>query len=200
MSCKDDSGVKKNEDTPIKSEPQSDDCFIDKETVQKLLEKPESRDQKSSVQTQNIEGVFMESNKSCYDEYIKKLQSMNSANSSINLEYHKSEIKNVSISIIATLTIFAYITIATFFLVGVCIFVGRKDEAIISGAFGAVIDIILSSLISLFNKTLKSKKSYFDVENDISKFNKVLSLVFEISDATKKNETIDKIINKYFMI
>lgn len=129
------------------------------------------------------------------NEYSKKLLANNSP---IILEYHKSEIENVN-SIIKTIVGFVkIISIATLVLVTLFVLLDKDAGAIIAAILGGVIDVILGSLVGLFNSTLKSKKSYFDSENDSAKFDKMLLLVQTVNDQEKRDTVIVDIIHKYF--
>ncbi len=130
-----------------------------------------------------------------FDEYAKKLRALSSP---IILEYHKSEIENVNNIIKSILTIIKCISILTILFVAVFAYLDKDVGAIISGVTGGVIDIALSVLISLFNSTLKSKKSYFDSERDTMKLDKMLLIVHTISNQETKDSVIEAIVRKHF--
>ena len=132
-----------------------------------------------------------------FDEYGKKLLA---SSSPIMWEYHKSEIDNVNKIIQDILTTTRWVSFATILIATVCIFFDKNSGAIISGVIGGVIDAIFGILTGVFNSTLKSKKSYFDSENDSTKFNQMLLLVQTIADQNKKDSVIVDILHGFFDI
>lgn len=131
------------------------------------------------------------------EEHVMKLLATSSP---IIFEYHKSEIENVNSIITYTLSLVKWVSILTIVFVALFAFLEKDTGAILSLITGGIIDVILGVLMQLFNTTLKSKKSYFDVENDSSKFNIMLLLVQKISDQGKKDSVIEDILRKYFDI
>lgn len=128
-------------------------------------------------------------------EYITKLLATSSP---IIFEYHKSEIENVNSIITFILSLIKWVSLTTIVLVALFVLLEKDTGAIISLITGGIIDSILGVLTQLFNSTLKSKKSYFDAENDSSKFNKMLLLIQAIFDQNKKDSVIVDILRKYF--
>ena len=131
------------------------------------------------------------------NEYAKRLLATSSP---ITLDYHKSEIENVNKIINSILSLAKWVSLATVGIVAIFVFYDKDTGAIISGVTGVIIDGILGILTGMFNSTLKSKKSYFDSESDLSKFNKMLLLVQTISDKSQKDSVIVDILHKHFNI
>lgn len=137
------------------------------------------------------------SDKQWLDEYV--MQSFMEY-SPASRDYHKSEIKNVNFIIIFILVLLGVFSLITIIAVAVFVYLEKDTGAIISLVTGGVIDTILGFLAQMFNSTLKSKKSYFDAENDLSKFNKMLLLIQVISDNDNKDNIIMDILRSHFNI
>ena len=130
-------------------------------------------------------------------EYVTKLFATSSP---IIFDYHKSEIENVNSTIGFILSLIRWVSFSTMFLVALFVILNKDTGAIISLVTGSIIDSFLGILTHLFNSTLKSKKSYFDAENDSSKFNKMLLLIQTVSDDGKRDSVIVDILRKYFNV
>lgn len=161
----------------------------------KLLEDPLDCDKSSSVLEEKINNTAKYVPCRSLEKYSQRITEMNSQT---NKKSHEDEISNVKSIVIFALSIICFVTLTTFVLVSICIFQQNNSGAIITSVFGGVIDSILSVLTAFFHSTLKSKKAYFDAENDTLKLNKVLMLVDYVSEERKKDEVIANIIDKYF--
>ena len=128
-------------------------------------------------------------------DYNKKLLGLSSPHA---LQYHESEVRNATRVLNFLLWIFAGTTLSTIVLVAICIFKGINGGAIISGTLGAVIDMIVGWMVKVYSMTLKSKKSYFDAENEREKMNKMLFVLQTISCQDTKDQVIADVLRKYF--
>ena len=128
-------------------------------------------------------------------DYNKKLLGLSSPHA---LQYHESEVRNATRVLNFLLWIFAGTTLSTIILVAICIFKGINGGAIISGTLGAVIDMIVGWMVKVYSMTLKSKKSYFDAENEREKMNKMLFVLQTISCQDTKDQVIADVLRKYF--
>lgn len=189
----------------IDTEP-NDSCNINKKLIsitdEILSEELKADDSTSVLESVSISSTIDENCNSMpdaqwFDEYGKKLLSLSSR---IIWEYHKSEIEKVNKIINSILIVARWVSFLTIVIVAILVFFDKDIGAIVSGAVGGAIDAILAVLIGLFNSTLKSKKSYFDSENDSNKFNKMLLLVQTISEQSQRDSVISDIVRKHFNI
>lgn len=128
-------------------------------------------------------------------DYTQKLRDLSSPSV---LQYHKEELKGTTKILSFLLWIFAGTTLSTIVLVAICICKGVTGGAIISSSLGAVIDIIIGWMVKVYNVSLKSKKTYFDAENEREKMDKMLFVLQTISNQDIKDQVTADILRTHF--
>lgn len=128
------------------------------------------------------------------NEYRKTLM----GNPLISEQYHDSEIKNARSMLIWSMSLLCIIIIGTMVLCTICVLQDKTTEAIISGTVGTIISGIISYITNAFNKTLKSKKSYFDAETERHKNNNMILLIQTISNEKVRNSVVEDVVRNYF--
>ncbi len=91
------------------------------------------------------------------------------------------------------------VAISSFIVALICIFLDKDLGAIISGGLGALLEGIISHMITVLNSSMNTKKFYFEKELENQKFNKILGSIQTITNEDIKNDMIQKVVNSYFL-
>lgn len=151
-----------------------------------------NRTSKSKNQKKNINNN--EDDFNWINEYRKTLI----GNPLITEHYHDSEIKNAHTMLIWSMTLLSIIIVGTIVLCAVCVLQKKTTEAIISGTVGTIISGIVGFITDAFNKTLESKKLYFNEEIEMEKINNMILLIHTISNNKLRDSVVEDVVRKYF--
>ncbi len=150
------------------------------------------RTSKSKNQKKNIKNN--EDDFNWINEYRKTLI----GNPLITEHYHDSEIRNAHIMLIWSMTLLSIIIVGTIVLCAVCVLQKKTTEAIISGTVGTIISGIVGFITDAFNKTLESKKLYFNEEIEMEKINNMILLIHTINNNKLRDSVVEDVVRKYF--
>ncbi len=120
-------------------------------------------------------------------------------NSNISEQYHQQEINSMKELISTVLSLAKIVAISSFIVALICIFLDKDLGAIISGGLGALLEGIISHMITVLNSSMNTKKFYFEKELENQKFNKILGSIQTITNEDIKNDMIQKVVNSYFL-
>lgn len=179
------------------------DIYEDFSELSEKLKDPKTLDSELEIQNSNnlndsslISIAENESDEDWLNDYRKVLM----GNQSIVEQYHDSEIKNARTMLIWSMTLLCVIIFLTVILCIICALKDKTTETILSGTVGTIFSAIVGFITNAFNNTLKSKKSYFDAENETNKNNKMLLLIQIIKNIEARDSLVEDVVRNHFGI
>lgn len=141
-------------------------------------------------------------NKKMPDDYdwLNEYRKILMGNPEISDHYHDSEIKSAQSMLIWSMTLLCIIILGTIGLTAYCIYRENTNEALIVSGLGSIISVVVGFITNAFNNTLKTKKTYFDSENEINRYNRMLLLIQAITDGKNRDMVIEDVVRKFFEI
>ena len=112
-------------------------------------------------------------------------------------KYHQNEIESIRKMMTNVLGFMWFFGIASVVMTVIFAFFQNIPGVVATPALGSLLEIVAGFVMKLLDGTLRSKDYFFKQDMEMQKMDKILGLILTVSENSKKNDLIEKIVNDY---